>query len=187
MSSSPFGLSLQSQTKSFPPNLFTEVQVLASSWCVFWFWKCNELAKSSLLVSLCLSCLLQAGCCTLLWASKLRCLIWFPSHWRRLPGWGKEEPFPCTATSQGHRSHPDFFYFPIIPRSSMVIFLAALVAWHLLPAFSGYSVRTVPHVDVFLYICDRRWTPLPSILPSWSPQWLKWVWRWAFQKYLESE
>ena len=40
-----------------------------------------------------------------------------------------------------------FFFFLL---SYPVIFLTALVVWDLLLEFSRYSVRTVPHVDIFL-------------------------------------
>ena len=56
-----------------------------------------------------------------------------------------------------HNSLPDmqvpsqFLFSPLfILPSYVVIFLAALVVWDLLTAFSKYSVRIVPHVDVFL-------------------------------------
>ena len=52
----------------------------------------------------------------------------------------------------------------------MVIFLAALVVWDFLPAFSRYSVRIFPHVDVFLMYLWEEVSSHPSILPSWSPQ-----------------
>ena len=45
---------------------------------------------------------------------------------------------------------PPLLLFPFILPRYMGIFLAALVVWDLLQAFSRYSVRTVPHVDVFL-------------------------------------
>lgn len=52
--------------------------------------------------------------------------------------------------------------FPVILLSYVGTFLADLVVWELLQAFSSYSVRIVPHV--FWCICWRRWVPCPSTL-----------------------
>ena len=94
-------------------------------------------------------CLPQSGCCTLLWVSEAPCLSQLISQQRKgVPR--VREPFSFTAPSQGHRSHPDSFSSPFFLPSYAVTFLAALIVWYLPPAFSRYSVRTVPHVDVFL-------------------------------------
>ena len=153
----------------------------------FGFGSAMSWQRSSVLVSVCPGCSKLAAALSSEPLSFPNSLSWFPSHWRRLPGWGKEEPFPCIAPSQGHGSHPDFFYFSFIPHSYMVIFLAALVVWHLLPAFRGYSVRTAPHVDVFFtYLWEEvNSTPFYSAILI-SPV-AELSMRWAFQKYLESE
>ena len=43
-----------------------------------------------------------------------------------------------------------FFFFPFILPSYVVIFLAILVTWGLLPAFCRYSVRIIPRVNIFM-------------------------------------
>lgn len=71
------------------------------------------------------------------------------SQWRWFSGW--ENLSPLTASSQGHRFHPDSY-------SSSFSFgptwlsgdLTALFVWALLQAFNRNSVKTVPHVDMFL-------------------------------------
>ena len=39
--------------------------------------------------------------------------------------------------------------------------------FRLLAAFSRYFVRSAPHVDIFWYICGRRWVPHPSTPLFW--------------------
>ena len=67
-------------------------------------------------------------------------------------------PSSSTAPSQGCRSHPDSFliflliFFPIrLPGE----FLALSAVWGALPVFSRYSVRTLPHVNVFLHLWEK--------------------------------
>lgn len=88
------------------------------------------------------------------------CPGWSPSHWRGFPEWGNISSL--TAPSQGHMSHPSYIFLLSYP----AIFPTALVVWDL-PAFSRYSVRTVPHVDCFRCICGRRRLPYPSGPSSW--------------------
>ena len=62
-------------------------------------------------------------------------------------------PFPLSQLPL--RAHPSSFFAFILP-SYMAIFLAAVVVWGLLPAFSRYSVSILPHVDIFWCICGRK-------------------------------
>ena len=70
--------------------------------------------------------------------------------WGGFPGYRNLSTF--TAPFQGCRTHPDsfltfslFFFFPQTQLHGNF-----LVVWGFLPALSRYSVRIIPHVDVFL-------------------------------------
>ena len=84
---------------------------------------------------------------------------------------GNFSSFP--APSQRCSSHPysffsvfSFFFCPTQVRGE---FLAFWEVSGLLPAFSRCSVGVVPHVDVFLmYLWGGKWSPLLTLLPSWS-------------------
>lgn len=57
------------------------------------------------------------------------------------------------------------FYF-VLP-SYVEIHLALSESLGLLAAFSRYFVRSAPHVDIFWYICGRRWAPHSSTPLFW--------------------
>lgn len=57
------------------------------------------------------------------------------------------------------------FYF-VLP-SYVEIHLALSDSLGLLAAFSRYFVRSAPHLDIFWYICERRWVPYPSTPLFW--------------------
>ena len=81
-------------------------------------------------------------------------LLKFPICPRRLVGKGDsqgEGTFPLSQFPTRDAPIPiPFLPFPFLLPGYMGIFLAALVVWDLLQAFSRYSVRIVLHVDVFL-------------------------------------
>ena len=68
--------------------------------------------------------------------------------WCSLPGWGKFLLSQLPPRDVGPALIP-YLLVPFVLLDYMRIFLTALVEWDLLEVFSGYSVRTVPHVDVF--------------------------------------
>ena len=69
--------------------------------------------------------------------------------------------------SQKHRSQPDhFFSLPIWFHINLFYSLCCIGVF--LSVSRLFSVRTVPHVDVFLmYLWRRRWSPRLTPLPSW--------------------
>lgn len=71
-----------------------------------------------------------------------------PSPWCSLPGWWKFLLSQLPPRDVGPLLIP-YLLVPFVLLGYMGIFLTALVEWDLLEVFSGYSVRTVPHVDVF--------------------------------------
>lgn len=91
---------------------------------------------------------------------------WPSSQGKGFSGWGNLSC--CTAPSQGCRSPQDSSPAPFILPGYMAVFLAVLVLWDILSAFSRYSVRVFPCVDVFWCTCGRRWAPHPSIPSSQS-------------------
>ena len=104
-------------------------------------------------IGLSLFWLLQTSWCILLWRSEARPLSWlvFPR---------REDFLGCrklsfTSPSLRHRYHPDsflisFFFFSFALSSYMEIFLILQKSEVLLPVFSRFSLRIVPHVVVFL-------------------------------------
>ena len=113
--------------------------------------KCRDVAQT-LCAGLSLVCLLQVGCHILLLASEapfLTCLVSLPMQ--GLPRVRKPFHFSYLPPRDTGLIPPPPFIFP----GYMVIFLAILVLWDL-PESSTYSVRIVPHVDVFLmYLWER--------------------------------
>ena len=99
----------------------------------------------SVLVSLCPTCCKPVAALSSEHLKLTICSAWLPSRWRG-------SPFLF------HRSLPRaqvpslFPFFPLsfVLPSYVVNLLAALVVWNLLSAFSRYSVRIVPDVDLFL-------------------------------------
>ena len=95
---------------------------------------------------------------------------WSPCWWGWFPGWGKLSSY--TAPSQGQMSCSDFFlalsllFYFVLP-SYVEIRLALSESLGLLAAFSRYFVRSAPHVDIFWYICGRRWAPHSSTPLFW--------------------
>lgn len=69
--------------------------------------------------------------------------------------------FYLSAPSEGHQSHPNaiFFFFLLILVGYMGIFLAALVIKEI---FYQFSVRIVPHINVFCCVCWGRQAACPS-------------------------
>ena len=59
-----------------------------------------------------------------------------------------------------------FFFFSFVLPQYVEIFLAMLNVWDVLPVFSRYSVRIVPHVLAFSIYCGRKWASCP-IPPFW--------------------
>ena len=132
--------------------------------------------------SLSLSCLLQSSCCISseplkLFLSQLISLLMkhtphpqgkgtFPLS--QLFPWGAG---PIRTTKYNCRFWKRWSWlkicFSLILPDYMVIFLAFLVRWDLLPAFCMYSMRIVPHVVVFLIYLWKE-VPCPSIPTSWS-------------------
>ena len=106
-----------------------------------------------------LCCSLCSDCCklaALLSSEPLKlpfCPIWSPHWWRGFPGWGNFSSF--TAPFQGCRPHPDSFLFLLSywlcgDHSCHFGFMRSL------PAFSSYSVKIVPRVDVFfMYLWEE--------------------------------
>lgn len=125
---------------------------MCSSRCISWVWEWPVLA---VLVSLCF-----ASHSLLLLHFPLR-FCSFPSVLSDLPAVERvprvREPFLFYSSLPGvQRSHPDsFFLFPAHPTwlcSDGVV----LVVWDLPPTFSRYSVRIVPHVNVFfMYLWEE--------------------------------
>ena len=153
--SSPFRLSPCNQPHSFPQvcHLKPEFQCPApacTSRHVSQAGECGRVART-ICAGLFPFCLSQTGCCTLLWASEALFLSWLISLLvRGLPS--VKEPFLF------HRSHLGvqvascflFFLFSFVLPSYIEIFLALLGVWDLLLTLSRYSLRIVPHLDVFL-------------------------------------
>ena len=120
----------------------------------------QDLLCSSL--SLSLSCLLQSSCCISSEPPKLSfCPSWSHCWWSPTPRPRVREPFlfhsgagPILTTKCNCRFWKRWSWlkicFSLILPSYMVIFLAFLVRWDLLPAFCMYSMRIVTHVHVFL-------------------------------------
>ena len=76
----------------------------------------------------------------------------FPSSWRGLQG---EGTFSLSQHLPRGRFYPDssppslFLFFSFVLPQYVEIFLALLSVWDVLPVFSRYSVRIVPHVVAF--------------------------------------
>lgn len=139
-------LGLSSKAQVSAPSPHTHQQMWGLGWGV-------QEVTSTLCAGLPLFCLPWASCCTLVWAPEATFLYhWSPSWWSKFPGGGTLSSF--TAPSQGHRSHPNYFFSFIIP-SNLMIFLAILVG-NLLPVFSRHSVRNSPHVDILLMYLQKK-------------------------------
>ena len=131
--------------------------------------KCSKVAQT-ICAGLSLFCLLQAGCCTLLWVSEAPYLSRLTFQLvKGVPS--VREPFPFYSSLPGTQVLSRFlFVFPFVLAGHVVILLAALVVWDLLAAFSVYSAIFMFHMWMhFWCICGKRWAPCPSIPPSWSP------------------
>ena len=155
----PFGLSPCSHAESSPwvcllkPE-FQHPAAVHTSRCMSLAGECSKVA-TTLCTDLSPFCLTQAGCCTLLRASDTPFLSGSsPSQWRVFPGWGNLSSFTAPSRGAGPILIPFFFSF-VLP-SYVVIFLAPLVVWDLLPVFSRYSMRIIPPAVVFLmYLCEE--------------------------------
>ena len=112
--SNPFRLSLCSQPQSSPwvcplKPVFQHPAPACTSRCESWGGECREVART-LCAGLSLFSLLQADCCTLLWASEAPFLSQLISLLvKGLPRWGNSSPF--IAPFQRCRFHPDSFFF----------------------------------------------------------------------------
>lgn len=74
-----------------------------------------------------------------------------------------EETFPLSQLPpRGARPIPIPLFSLFVLPSYMAIFLAPLIVWNFLPAFSRYSMRIVPHIDVFLR--ERSFTSFYSAI-----------------------
>ena len=113
----------------------------------------------------------QNGCWEILWVSEASppsCLI--PLLVRVVPRVG--EAFLLYSSLSGGNvlfwflsCSLSLFYF-VLP-SYVEIHLALSESLGLLAVFSRYFVRSAPHVDIFWYICGRRWVPHPSTPLFW--------------------
>lgn len=146
LQSSPFGLSLCSQSHSSPhicllkPEFGT--QPLQHTGKEHLRLGSTE-RGTALFVVVSIFFLLKAGFCTLLWASEAPYL--FKQISQLVNGVPKVGDLSSVTTpTQVHKSSPDSFIF-FHPTQFMVIFLPCFVVWDL-PAFSLHSVRTVPQV-----------------------------------------
>ena len=73
-----------------------------------------------------------------------------------------------------------FPFFSFVLPGYMEIFLGFSEVWGLMPAFSRYSVRIIPQVDVFLMYLWKEVRSMPSTPPSKSLEKKLWTIEWFY-------